>query len=236
MEVYLKTRVFAMPKRISKIAVPNDSACYKVDGPSLRLAGPSINSGVNYMKLPLQITFRNMDPSEAVEAKVRGEAEKLDTLYDQIMRCSVVVEAHHKRHHKGNIYHVRIDLTVPGGELVADREPGRHHAHEDVYVAIRDAFNAAGRQLKDYVGRRRRDVKTHEAPPHGKISELFTEEGYGKIESSDGREIYFHKNSVLNADFDKLEVGAEVRFAEEEGDRGPQASTVKVVGKHHVVD
>jgi cold shock CspA family protein len=177
-----------------------------------------------------------MDSSEAVEAKLKSEAEKLDMLYDQIMRCRVVVEADHKHHHKGNIYHVRVDLTVPGSELVADREPGQHHAHEDVYVAIRDAFNAASRQLSTYADRRRREVKTHEVPPHGKISELLTEEGYGKIESSDGREIYFHKNSVLNADFDKLEIGTEVRFAEEEGDQGPQASTVKVVGKHHVVD
>ncbi len=188
------------------------------------------------MQLPLQITFRNMDSSEAVEARVRSEAEKLDTLYDRIMRCSVVVEAHHKHHHKGNTYHVRIDLTVPGSELVASREPDQHQAHEDVYVAIRDAFNAARRQLKTFVGRSRRDVKTHEVPPHGRISELFTEKGYGKIASSDGREIYFHKNSVLNAAFDKLEIGTEVRFVEEAGDQGPQASTVKVVGKHHLVD
>jgi cold shock CspA family protein len=177
-----------------------------------------------------------MDSSEAVEARVRSEAEKLDTLYDQIMRCSVVVEAHHKHRHKGNTYHVRIDLTVPGSELVASREPDQHHAHEDVYVAIRDAFNAARRQLKASASRRRRSVKTHEVPPHGRISELFTEEGYGKIESSDGREIYFHENSVLNAAFDKLKIGTEVRFVEEAGDQGPQASTVKVVGKHHVVD
>ncbi len=188
------------------------------------------------MQLPLQITFRNMDSSEAVQARVRSEAERLDTLYDQIMRCCVVVEADHKHRHKGNIYHVRIDLTVPGGELVASREPEQHHAHEDVYVAVRDAFNAACRQLKASARRRRREVKTHEVPPHGRISELFTDKGYGKIESSDGREIYFHENSVLNAEFDKLEVGTQVRFAEEEGDKGPQASTVKVEGKRHVVD
>lgn len=188
------------------------------------------------MQLPLQITFRNMDSSEAVEARVRSEAEKLDTLYDQIMHCRVVVEAHHKHRHKGNLYHVRIDLTVPGSELVVSREPDQHHAREDVYVAVRDAFNAACRQLKAFASRSRRDVKTHEVPPHGKISELFTEKGFGKIESSDGREVYFHENSVLNADFDKLEIGTEVRFVAEEGDQGPQASTVKVVGKHHVVD
>ena len=188
------------------------------------------------MQLPLQITFRNLEPSAALEARVRQESEKLDKLYNRIMRCRVVVEAHHKHHHKGNLYHVRIDLTVPGSELVVGREPDQHHAHEDVYVAVRDAFNEACRQLEAYVSRNRRDVKTHEVPPHGKIKELFTEKGFGKIEGSDGREIYFHKNSVVNADFDKLEIGTDVRFAEEEGDHGPQASTVKVVGKHHVVD
>jgi cold shock CspA family protein len=177
-----------------------------------------------------------MKPSEPLKAMVRNEAEELDKLYGQIIHCRVVVEAHHKHHHKGNLYHVRIDLTVPGRELVVSREPGQHHAHEDVYVAVRDAFNAAGRQLKAFASRSSRDVKTHEVPPHGKISELFTEKGFGKIESSDGREIYFHENSVLNAEFDKLEIGTEVRFVEEEGDQGPQASTVKVVGKHHVVD
>ena len=188
------------------------------------------------MQLPLQITFRNMDASEAVEAKVRGEAEKLDMLCGRIMRCSVIVEAHHKHHHKGNLFHVRINLTVPGDELFVNREPEEHHAHEDVYVAIRDAFDAACRQLKAYTNRIRQEVKTHEPSPHGRISKLFKDKGYGTIESSDGRDIYFHRNSVLNADFEKLEAGTEVRFAEEEGAHGPQASTVKVVGKHHVVD
>ncbi len=188
------------------------------------------------MQLPLQITFRNMDSSEALDARVRSEAEKLDLLYDKITSCRVVVEADHKHKHKGNTYHVRVDLTVPGSELVASREPEEHQAHEDVYVAVRDAFNAVGRQLKTYVDRIRRDVKTHEVPLHGKVSELYSEKDFGRIESSDGSVIYFHRNSVLNADFDKLEVGTEVRFAEEDGDDGPQASTVKVVGKHHLVD
>lgn len=188
------------------------------------------------MELPLQITFRNLEPSAAVEARVRKESEKLDRLYARIMRCRVVVESHHKHHHKGNLFHVRIDLTVPGAELVVGREPDEHHAHEDVYVAVRDAFDEACRQLEAYVSRIRQEVKTHEAAPHGRIIELSAKKGFGKIESSDGREIYFHRNSVVNADFNKLSVGAQVRFVEELGDHGPQASTVQVEGKHHVVD
>ena len=188
------------------------------------------------MQQPLQITFRNMDSSEALDAKVRSEVERLDMLCDKIIHCRVVVEADHKHKHKGNTYHVRVDLTVPGSELVASREPEEHQAHEDVYVAVRDAFNAIGRQLKAYVDRIRSDVKTHEVPSHGKVSELSIDEGFGRIEGSDGGDLYFHRNSVLNADFDKLEVGTEVRCVEEAGDEGPQASTVKVVGKHHLVD
>jgi len=186
------------------------------------------------MKLPLQITFRNIDASEAMETNIRTKAEKLDHFYDQIMSCRVIVEAHHK-HHKGNIYHVRIDLTVPDGELVVSRDPGKDHSHEDVYVAIRDSFNAAYRQLEDYSRRRQQHVKTHETPAHGRISQLYPEENYGKIVTADGREIYFHGHSLINADFHKLALDTEVRFDEEDGDLGPQASSVKVIGKHHVI-
>ncbi len=186
------------------------------------------------MKLPLQITFRNMEPSEAVEANIREKAGKLDKFYDQIMGCRVVVEEHHQHHHKGKLFHIRIDLTVPDKELVVSREHDQDHAHEDVYVAIRDAFDAVRRQLEDYSRRRSQHVKTHETPPHGRISQLSPEEDFGKINTPDGREIYFHRHSVLNRDFDKLEIGTEVRFDEEQGDLGPQASTVKVVGKHHI--
>ena len=151
------------------------------------------------------------------------------------MSCRVAVEAPHKHHHKGKLYHVRINITVPDKELVVSREPDQHHAHEDVYVAIRDAFDAMRRQLEDYARRRRGKVKRHEAPPHGRIAKLFPEENYGNIETLDGRLVYFHQNSVVDTDFSKLETGSEVRFVEEMGEKGPQASTVYVIGKHHIV-
>jgi ribosomal subunit interface protein len=187
------------------------------------------------MKLPLQVTFRNMDTSASVEADIREKALKLDQFCDQIMACRVVVEAHHKHHHQGNLFHVRIDITVPDEELVVSREPEAHHAHEDVYVAVRDAFAAAKRQLQDYNAKRQQQVKHHEAESHGRIIRLVPMQDYGVIETPGGREIYFHRNSVVNADFDSLEEGTEVRFDEEGGEQGPQASTVKVEGKHHVV-
>lgn len=187
------------------------------------------------MRVPLQITFRNMDRSDAVEANIRDRVEKLEAMYDGIMGCRVVVEADHRHHHKGNLYHVRIDLTVPGGELVASRKSHKNHAHEDIYVAVRDAAEATRRQLEAFVRKRRGQVKEHDVPPHGRISQLVPEQEFGRIETPDGREIYFHRNSVVDEDFDKLEVGTEVRFAEEPGDEGPQASTVVVLGKHHIL-
>lgn len=183
-------------------------------------------------QLPLQITFRNMGPSEAVEARIRERIQGLDRFYDQIISCRVVVEQHHRHHHQGNLFHVRVDLRVPDGELVANREPGEHHAHEDVYVAIRDAFDNVRRQLEDFSRRRRMDVKTHAVPPHGRVAELYPD--YGKIETHDGRLVYFHRNSVVDGDFPSMKMGSEVRFSEEAGERGPQATTVHLVGRHHV--
>ena len=188
------------------------------------------------MQTPLQITFRDMEPSDAVEAKIREKAEKLEQFYDKIMGCRVMVEAPHGHHHKGRLYQVRIDLTVPDGELVTTHEHHhRDHAHEDVYVAIRDSFEAMKRQLEDHARVRRGKVKQHEAPAGGHVISLHPEEDYGTIGTPDGREIYFHRNSVLKDGYDKLSVGSEVRFTEEAGERGPQASSVTPVGKHHVV-
>jgi len=124
---------------------------------------------------------------------------------------------------------------VPGGELVANREPDEHHAYSDVYVAIRDAFDAMRRQLEDYARRQRGQVKEHVPPPHGRIVEIHPAEDYGLIESPATGLVYFHRNSLVDAEFDKLELGAEVRFDVEAGDRGPQATTVHLVGKHHIV-
>ena len=106
------------------------------------------------MKVPLEITFRNVPRSDAVEDRIRAKAAKLDRFFDQITGCRVVVEAPHNRHHKGNTYHVRIDLSVPGQEIVVNRESERNPEHQDLWVAIRDAFNAAQRQLQNYAGKR----------------------------------------------------------------------------------
>lgn len=182
------------------------------------------------MQLPLQISFRHMDHSEALEALVPEKAVGLDKFAGDIMSCRVVVQPAGKHHQHGNLYEVRIDLTLSGEEIVVTREPGEHTEYRDIQVALRDAFDVARRKLEDYVRRRRQDVKAHEVPPHGRVSQVFLNADYGFIETSDGRDIYFHRHSVLHDAFDRLEVGAEVTFAEEEGQKGPQASTVRLVG------
>jgi len=112
------------------------------------------------MQLPLELSFRNMEPSDAMEQAVRDKTTKLDRYAKHITGFKVTVEAPHKHHHKGNLYNVRIDANLPGHELVINRSPSEHHAHEDVYVAIRDAFKAANRQLEDYIHKQRDELKS----------------------------------------------------------------------------
>ena len=114
------------------------------------------------MEKTLQITFRNLDRSDALEADIRQHADKLERSCEGIIGCRVVVEARHKHHRRGNHYHVRIDVAVPGASLVAERDPDSHHAHTDVYVAVRDAFDNARRQLEDFARRRYQSRKAHE--------------------------------------------------------------------------
>lgn len=185
------------------------------------------------MQLPLQITFRHMEPSLALEERIRERAGKLDEFYGRVMSCRVVMQAPHHRHRQGALYQVRVDVTVPGGELVVGRDAGLDHGHEDAHVAVRDAFDAIERQLEDYARRERREVKTHEEPRYGRVSTLLPAQGYGRILTADGRDIYFHRHAVVGGAFDRLQVGDEVRFDEETGDQGPQASTVHPVGKRH---
>jgi ribosomal subunit interface protein len=187
------------------------------------------------MKIAPQITFRHMEPSPALETKIRDRVDELEQFHTNLTSCRIVIELEHHHHHQGNLYHVRVDLTLPGHELVAGRESPEHQAYEDAYVAVRDAFDSLRRQLEDLARRQRHDVKHHDTPLHGRISEMVPNEDYGRIESADGRNIYFHRNSLVNVDFERLAVGMEVRFAEEMGEEGPQASSVQVVGKHHVI-
>ncbi len=175
------------------------------------------------MQLPMQIVFRDLPRSEAIEAAIEEKVGKLDGYYEHIMRCRVTAALVAKHKHQGKLFNIRVDLTVPGGEIVVNRDNA-----EDIYVAIRDAFDHARRRLEDFARRQRGDVKAHEPEAHGRVVRLFAEDGYGFIEDGDGRECYFHRYNVVHPDFDALAVGDEVVFLEEAGSDGPQANRVRL--------
>lgn len=181
------------------------------------------------LQVPLQITIRDVARSEALEAHIREKAAKLEEFHPRITSCRVTVEELRKHHHQGRHFRVRIDVRVPGHvELVANRDHD-----EDVYVALRDAFDHMARQLEDVVREQRGDVKAHELPQRGKVTRLFTDQGYGFIETGDGRELYFSRENVAHPSFDDLAAGTEVQFIEELAGEGRQAKRVSA-GKHHV--
>ncbi len=175
------------------------------------------------MRLAPQVTLKDIPHSEAVEAKIREKVTKLERFHSRIMGCRVAVESPQRRQHQGKLYTVRIDITVPGEELVINRVE-----NEDLYVAIRDAFDAANRKLEEQARRQRGDVKAHVEPPRGRVAKIYPDKDHGFIETNDGRELYFHRNSLIDLDFDRLKEGAEVVFLEEQGEKGPQAFRVAV--------
>jgi cold shock CspA family protein len=185
------------------------------------------------MQLPLQLSFRNMEPTEAIEAIVRQKAARLDSFASRIMSCRVVIEPAGKHQLHGNLYAVHLDIKLPGGEIAIIREPRKHVKYKNLTLAIRDAFDSARRKLEDFVREERGAVKAHKPAPHGRVAKLLPDEGYGFIQTPDGREIYFGRNSVLGEGFDRLLIGREVTFAEEDGAKGPQATTVRPVGSRH---
>jgi cold shock CspA family protein len=173
------------------------------------------------MQIPLQITARNLELSEPEEGMIRQAAAKLDVFWDRITSCRVLVEVPHRRRRTGLSYNVRLDLGVPGGELAITRRP-----RASLETAVQEAFDAAQRRLQDEARQTQGRVKLDRTAPRGTVTRLLPFEGYGFITANDGHEIYFDRNSVLDGGFDRLEEGLEVRYSEEAGEKGPQASTV----------
>jgi ribosome-associated translation inhibitor RaiA/cold shock CspA family protein len=158
-------------------------------------------------QVPLQVTFRHMPHSDAVETLVRDKVEKLEEFYPALISCRVVIEKEALHHQQGQRFNVRLDLHVPGHEFATTREH-----HEDFDVAIRDAFDVAKRWLEDEV--------------------LVADGRFGFIEKADGGELYFSADNVVDPSFDALEPGMKVQFIEDFGaEEGPQAKRVSV-GRH----
>ena len=184
------------------------------------------------MNTPLQISFHNLPHSMEIENAVKEFVGRLESTYDRIVSCHVVLDQPHRHHKDCNPFEVRIDLKVPGAELVTKRELAGGLAFSDLSTVIHEAFDEIERQLEQFIDRRRGFVKTHDGLPRGRVSRLFREAGYGFLETADGREVFFHRHSVLPGGFNSLSIGTEVSFVEELGEKGPQASTVKLVGRH----
>ncbi len=181
------------------------------------------------MQLPIEISYRGVAKSDEIETLVRDKASRLDKFCDHIGRCDVIIEQPNHAQHSGSPFRVRIDVTVPPGhELVADEKPTKHDMHEPLSKVINDAFKAMERQLKDLVDRQHQKVKTHDEP-RALVTKIFQADGYGFITDMQGRDVFFHRNSLVNADFAQLKVGAEVRYEEEHGEKGPQATSVHIV-------
>jgi cold shock CspA family protein/ribosome-associated translation inhibitor RaiA len=204
------------------------------------------------MQLTPNITFRGVERTDGLETEILTRLRKLETYYGRIMGCRVLVEFVQRHHEAGNRYHVRIDLTVPGEEMVVSHEASLHATAQDVdadrlskvaesdperkhaRVAIREAFDIARRQLQDYARRQRGTVKTAARQSRGRVSQLFPIDEYGYIEAADGHEVYFQKSSVRKDAFNRLAVDSAVSFVEEHGEKGPQASTVKLLHPRRV--
>lgn len=178
------------------------------------------------MEKPLIVTFRQIEIPASVEALIEQRAKRLERFYPRLVGCSVLVEGPGGHHQSGGPYRVQLDLRVPDADpIVVSRQKA-----EDLGVAIRESFDVAKRRLDDYAQIQRREVKRHELPATGRVVRVFPEEGYGFIETDEvpRREIYFHRNSLLDFGLEDLAPGAEVRFHEEQGFEGPQASSVTV--------
>lgn len=182
------------------------------------------------MQTPVEIDFQGMDADAGVRGIIARHVDELEERFGRITSARVVLKAPGGHHRIGN-YEINIHLALPDGhEVIAGRTPDADDRQTDLSFAISDAFKHARRQLQDDVRRMQGQVKHHEAEPTARVARIDPSGEFGFLETGDGREIYFHRNSVLGGK--PLEAGARVTFAEEAGEKGPQASTVKLVGKH----
>jgi len=188
------------------------------------------------MDVPLEIAFHNLESSTAVETRIRERVAKLEKLFPRLVACRVVVEAPHRQHQKGNIYRVRIEMSVPGEDLVVSKEPNRaqeRFADPDVYTVLKDAFDTAERMLKDFKGKQSGDVKIHDTPMHGHIMRINPANDFGFLRTAQGSQLWFHRNSVMNEELETFAEGDPVHYVEVLGETGPQASKVWRVSSEH---
>ncbi len=185
------------------------------------------------MQTPVEIDFQGMEGRPDIRTIIDEHVAELESRFGRITACRVVLKGPGGHHRTGGLYEVNIRLALPNRkEVNVERTPGADERHSDLVFALNDAFKRARRRLQDQARRLDRQVKRHEDQPTATVLRLDPSGEFGFLESSDGREIYFHRNSVLDGAFSHLAVGTRVSFAEEAGEKGPQATTVKPMGKH----
>ena len=185
------------------------------------------------METPTKIDFQGMEGFPTLRDSINTHVAELESRFGRITSCRVAIKGPTAHHRAGSPYEIHIHLALPDGrEVNIARTKSADERQADLAFAVNDAFKRARRRLLDQVGRMRGKVKLHEAPPGATVTRLDEAGGFGFLRTGDGREIYFHRNSVLNDAFPRLAVGSAVTFAEETGDKGPQASTVRLAGKH----
>jgi len=180
-----------------------------------------------------EINFQGLKVTPAIEAAVADRVAELEERWGRITACRVTIKAPSQHHRTSGLYEIRIHLSLPDGrEVNVSRTPTADERHADVTFALNDAFKHARRQLQDRVRRAQGQVKHHEAAATGKVVRIDPAGEFGFLESRDGQEIYFHRNSVVDDGFARLRVGSQVTYTEEMGEKGAQASTVRLLGKH----
>jgi cold shock CspA family protein/ribosome-associated translation inhibitor RaiA len=184
------------------------------------------------METAPHIDFQGMEASDEVRERIAHRLSRLEERYGRVTACRVTVRAPSGRHQTGGLYEIKIHLSLPDErEVAVDRTPHLDERFQSLDFALDDAFNRASRQLQDEVRLMRGKVKHHAGPEVGVIRKMMLDEGYGFLESADGREVYFHRNSVVDPGFDSLKLRQRVTFAEEDGEKGPQASRVTPLGE-----
>jgi cold shock CspA family protein len=185
------------------------------------------------MQVPTEIELQGMADRPDIREGIANHVAELEQRFGRVTACHVVVKAPGEHHQTGGLYHVTIRLALPNGrEVNVGRTAPADERHGDLAFAVNDAFKRARRRLQDQARRLQGQLKQHEGQSIGTVTSLDGAGEFGFLESNDGREVYFHRNSVLHDGFSRLAVGARVIFAEEMGEKGPQASTVKRLGKH----
>lgn len=208
------------------------------------------------MQVPPVIDVKGLPMTPEIDLLLQRRIASLEKVCGYIISLRVAIEKEQGRHQIGNPYRIRLDIRIPPNhELVVRRQPVIHndvrtsveregseqinpqtlssdHKEEPLPVAIRRTFDSARRQLQRLVERQRHEIKVH---PHGQVmalvQRLFRKKGFGFLRSLDGQEIYFHKNSCLHNEWERLEVGTGVRYTVQEGEKGPQASSIEIVDK-----